>query len=126
MNITRRTLIVSGMAATALGPLRPVIAMPLRTLRIADPSLLHILPVGETITSSGHELLKRLLPLIERATSLEAVVREADARLISELIKFQRRVQWQSTTQRVGQQTFAGSLRQDAQVVRASFRGIDN
>lgn len=122
MRLSRRTMIASSAAVTALAPLHPVIGAPVRPLRIASPGLLYSSPDSGVMSVTSHELYKALAPHLARPLDLEAVVDEADAQLLWELLRFEAGLRWNAVPIPAESQTFAGRLCRDAQLVTAAKR----
>lgn len=120
--ITRRHFIVSSAGAAAIAS-APMSARALsRGLIVVTPSILASPPPPGALTSTGHDLLREILPRINAMKGLEGVVREADAQMLAELVRFHPRLRWKATVLAPGDMTRFGPLHQQAQYIRVICR----
>lgn len=126
MSMSRRIFMASGFGATMLAPHAGFAFVPERCLlKVADPNLLHApLPSGAIIAASGNALLAALLPHLDGWRRIEAVLGEADAKMLGELVRFEPGLRWSAVSLLADSRTFAGCLRRPAYGVFAICKRV--
>ncbi len=118
--ISRRHFIVSSAGAAALASVPLAARTAPSGLIVVDPSILASRPPAGAMTMTGHALLQAILPQIDTLSGLDGVVREADALLLAELVRFHPSLRWHAVRLPRGATTAFGSLRQAALQVRVN------
>jgi len=120
MKLTRRTFVAGSIGSAALASFPADLRAAQPGLLVADPALLTAAPPFGTITASGPKLLAALLPLMGQWQRIDAVLGEADAEMLAQLVRFQPRLRWQAERAAAGTATFAGILDRPARVAIAT------
>ena len=120
MRLTRRTLIASSIGSAALASIPAALRAAPPGLLVADPALLTAAPPFGTIAASGTELMAALLSLMGQWQRIEAVLGDADAEMLSQMVRFQPGLRWSAVRAEAGVATFAGILSRPARIANAA------
>lgn len=118
--ISRRALIGAGLGTATLAACPALATADPPRLLVVDPTLLSGAPPLGAIAARGPALLRALLPRMDGWRHIDALLGEADAQMLHELIRFDRGPRWTATPLPAGVRTEAGRLLRPARKVIAT------